>query len=174
MLGSSSGLLGGLAKRALRRWPQAGKLASLLGPVVAMDGCLSDFYRLHKSRFLLSTLWHLAGMILGAVELLVIARFLGLSLDVRGALIMEAVATLAAASSFMIPGSLGAFEFGHYMAASMLGLPPAAGVLISLVRRSRELFWLLAGVFLLHRLRPAAAALREKEAGDKTVTARAP
>lgn len=167
-LGSSSGLLGSLTKRALRRWPQSARLKSLLGPLIEMDGCLSSFYRRHKSRFLASTLWHLIGMILGAVELLVIARFLGLSLDVRGALIMEAIATLAAASGFLIPGSLGAFEFGHYMAASMLGLPPAAGVLISLVRRFRELFWLVGGLLLLHRLRPAASALRRKSAGDET------
>ena len=137
-----------------------------------MDGCLSDFYRQHKSRFLASTFWHLIGMILGAVELLVIARFLWLSLDVRGALIMEAIATLAAASGFLIPGSLGAFEFGHYMAASMLGLPPAAGVLISLVRRFRELFWLFAGLLLLHRLQPEAAVFRKQEAGNKTVSVR--
>ena len=39
------------------------------------------------------------------------------------------------------PGGVGLYEGGHYMAASLLGLPPALGLSVSLIRRVRELFW---------------------------------
>lgn len=155
-LGSSSGLLGGWARHCQRHWPNAEWLQSLVAHALETDACLAAFYRREKGRFLASTLWHLAGLVLGSVELYLIGRFLGLSLSLPGALIMETVATLAAVGGFFIPGSLGAFEFGHYMAALMLGMPPAAGILISFVRRFRELFWLLAGLVLLYLYYPAA------------------
>lgn len=148
--GASSGLLRGWAQQVLRRRPNAEWLQSLTAHIVEIDAHLAAFYRSEKRRFIASTLWHLAGLFLGFIEIYMIAYFLGLSLSPTGALIMEAVAALAAVSGFFIPGSLGTYEFGHYVAASMLGIPPASGILICLLRRVRELFWLAAGLALLY------------------------
>lgn len=172
-LGASSGLLGRWARYGLRLFPNAEWLKSSTVHILEMDASLSAFYKKEKGRFAASTLWHLLGLIAGSIELYVIARFLGFSLNLREALIMEVVATLAAVGGFFIPGSIGAFEYGHHAAASMLGLPPASGVIMSLVRRFRELFWLLAGLILLYLLYPAARKGRA-QAGPMIASPSAP
>lgn len=148
--GTSSGLLRDWASSSLRRWPNAEWLKSPMAHVIEIDEHLAAFYHREKKRFIASTLWHCAGLFLGFIEIYMIAYFLGLSLSPTGALIMEAVAALAAVGGFFIPGSLGTYEFGHYVAASMLGIPPASGIMICLLRRVRELFWLVIGLTLLY------------------------
>ena len=165
-LGSSSGLLGRWTRWGLRLFPNAEWLKSSTVHILEMDASLSAFYKNEKGRFAASTLWHLLGLVAGSIELYVIARFLGFSLNLREALIMEVVATLAAVGGFFIPGSIGAFEYGHHVGASMLGLPPGSGVILSLVRRFRELFWLLAGLALLYMSYPAVWKGRALDGGN--------
>ncbi len=170
-MGSSSGLLSGWAHYCLRRWPEAGWLKSLVANISEMDACLSTFYRRDKRRFIASTLWHLVGLVLGCVEIYMIGHFLGLSLSLRGALIMDVVATLAAVGGFFIPGSLGTFELGHYVAASMLGIPPPLGIVLCLIRRFRELFWLLAGLLLLYLYYPVKPGRHQSSCSSRLIAA---
>jgi len=115
---------------------------------VKMDHSLSLFYSKYKNRFISSTLWHLGGWVLGTVEVLVILIFLGHPVTLLNAFLISSIATLFMVGGFLIPGSLGAFELGHYVASSMVGLPPEVGVSICLARRLREVIWLLIGLAL--------------------------
>lgn len=150
VFGAHSGLLGRFARYGVLRFPKADWLIGLSNQATELDGCLSGFYATEKRRFAASTLWHLIGLIAGSAEVYFIARLLGLPMTFSGALTMEVVTTLFAVGGFFIPGSIGAFEFGHFTAAAMLGLPPSSGVLMSLIRRVREIFWLLAGLLVLY------------------------
>lgn len=156
VFGAASGRLGALLRRAPRFVAESERFKSLMGHVVSFEACLTSFYATEKGRFGASTFWHLVGLVAGSVELYWIAILLGFPLTATEAFIMEVVTTLFGVGGFLIPGSIGAFEFGHVVAGSMLGLPAAGGVLVSLLRRFRELFWLLAGLAILSIAFPGA------------------
>lgn len=166
VLGAHSGLLGRFARYGVRRFPRADWLIGLANQAAALDACLSGFYATEKRRFAASTLWHLFGLIAGSAEVYFIAWLLGLPLTVSGALTMEVVTTLFGVGGFAIPGSIGAFEFGHVVSASMLGLPAASGMAMSLIRRLREVFWLLAGLGILWVRVPGVWRGIELDGGD--------
>ena len=113
-----------------------------------MDDALGDFYQKHKVQFTLSTFWHFLGWSMGMVEVWVIVHLLGYDLSLFHAFLLSSVATLFMVGGFFIPGSLGAFEVGHYVAAVMVGLPPGVGITVCFARRLREVVWLFIGLLL--------------------------
>jgi glycosyltransferase 2 family protein len=125
--------------------------------LVALDESLGVFYRQGKGRFAMSIAWHMAGWIAGALEVAVIFMLLGHPLPLRQAWFIGAMGQLAAVAGMFVPAGVGLFEGAHYMAAAMLGLPPAVGLSVALIRRVREVFWDAVGVLLFWRLtRPAS------------------
>ena len=62
------------------------------------------------------------------------------------------MAQMAAVVGMLVPAGIGLYEGGHYMAASILGLDPALGLSVSLIRRVREIFWDGAGVIIFLKL----------------------
>jgi uncharacterized membrane protein YbhN (UPF0104 family) len=71
------------------------------------------------------------------------------------ALVLEAVSSAVRFATFMIPGSLGALEGGNVAIFAAFGLPGAAGLSFSLVRRLREAMWALVGLGALSLFKAA-------------------
>ncbi len=120
--------------------------------LVALDDSLGVFYREGKARFLASILWHGAGWICGALEVALIFHLLGHPIGWRESWFIGALAQLAAVIGLFAPAGVGMYEGGHYLAAQILGLPPALGVSVALIRRVREIFWDVVGLGLFWRL----------------------
>jgi uncharacterized protein (TIRG00374 family) len=118
----------------------------------SLDEQLGTFYRKNRMQFLASTLWHLAGWLAGALELVVIFTLLGVPFTPRESLFMGALAQLGAVVGLFAPAGVGLYEGGHYLAAELLGLSPELGVSVALIRRVRELAWNAVGVGLFWRL----------------------
>lgn len=127
-------------------------LARLEPRLLALDQSLGRFYREGKSAFFKSFFWHGMGWLLGALELSVIFYLIGHPLSFREAWFMGALAQLASVIGLFAPAGVGMYEGGHYLAAQMLGLPPALGVSAALIRRVRELAWNAAGIYFFWRL----------------------
>lgn len=138
--------------RALHRLTRFHWLQAQEHKFIALDESLGVFYREGRGRFLQSVVWHGLGWLAGALELGVIFRLIGHPLGWRDAWFMAALAQLAAIIGFLSPASVGFYESAHYMAAVLLGLPPALGLSVSLIRRVREIFWDIVGIFLFWRL----------------------
>ncbi|PCI37150.1 MAG: hypothetical protein COB53_07260 [Elusimicrobia bacterium] len=147
--GSFSGIGGKIASSIKSRWGEDRPWNGLMNKILEMDPLLSGFYRKDKGRLAASTLMHGLGWCLGAVEVFAITMLLGHSLNVLEAFQLVSIATMVAVSGFFIPGSLGAFEGGHFLAGTLVGLPPEAAISIGLLRRLREVVWLGFGVALL-------------------------
>jgi uncharacterized protein (TIRG00374 family) len=116
--------------------------------LVALDESLGYFYRQCKGRFIGSVLWHGGGWIAGAVELAFIFFLVGHPIQWQQAWFMTSLALLGQISGFVVPGGVGFYEGGHYVAAVLLGLSPRLALSISLIRRIREIFWDLVGLGL--------------------------
>jgi putative membrane protein len=122
-----------------------------------VDGRLGRLYRERRARVLLSALLHTLGWAVGGLEIYLVLTLAGIPVSFATALVLEAAGCAVRFATFMIPGSLGALEGGNVAIFAAFGLPGAAGLSFSLVRRLREATWALAGLGALagFKSRPA-------------------
>ncbi len=110
---------------------------------------LMNLYRRRWKRVAASALLHAGGWAVGGLEIYVVVRLAGIPVDLATSCVLEALSTAVRFATFMIPGSLGALEGGNVAAFALLGLPGAAGLSFSLVRRLREATWAVIGLAAL-------------------------
>jgi uncharacterized membrane protein YbhN (UPF0104 family) len=136
----------------------AGEYRDLLRDV---EDRLADLYRRHGKRVAASAILHAGGWAVGGLEIYIVVRLSGLPIDLGTSLVLEALSTAVRFATFMIPGSLGALEGGNVAAFALFGLPGAAGLSFSLVRRVREVMWAVIGLSALavFKAHPAAPPL---------------
>jgi hypothetical protein len=65
------------------------------------------------------------------------------------ALLLESVGQAIRGAGFAIPGALGVQEGGYLLLAPLAGLPPSAGLALSLAKRTRELLLGIPGLLYL-------------------------
>jgi uncharacterized protein (TIRG00374 family) len=136
--------IGGLLTRV--KFINAGFLTHHLAQT---DRALRDFYQERPGRLAMSILFHFLGWALGAVEVFLVLKFLGVPVSPATALVIEAFGTGVRFVSFMVPAHLGALEGGYVMTFAALGLGSPLGLTFGLVRRVRELAWTALGVLVL-------------------------
>lgn len=122
-----------------------------------MDRQLSGFYRAHRGRLIPAVLLSIANWLLGAAEVMVVMWFLGYPITFADAVMVEALTQLVRAGTFFIPMSLGAQEGALMLALGSLTGAPAIGLAVAIVRRGRELLWILLGLLLFWSFSPRAA-----------------
>ncbi|MBI4371762.1 MAG: flippase-like domain-containing protein [Elusimicrobia bacterium] len=127
---------------ALRRFPEA---LARSRPVRLL---LREYLRRHPGRMAGSVLCFALGYAWGAVEVWLIAFFLGLPLAASAALAVEFLSNLVDAMAFMVPAKIGTQEAGKTAIFAGLGLPPEAGFTLGLIRHARELAWAALGMSL--------------------------
>lgn len=137
-----------LAGGWLRRGRYGERLARWLDAVADMDHRFAAFYGRHLDRLLPAVLFSLANWFLGAVELMVVMAFLGHPIPFTDAIVVEALAQLVRAGTFFIPMSLGAQDGTFMLALGAITGQPALGLAVAVVRRGRELLWILLGLLL--------------------------
>jgi len=134
---------------------RAGRLLAWFGVVERdgyahqLDSALRDYYRRGWWRLSLSTGFHLAGWLMGAVEAYLILFFLGISADLVTATVIEALGAGVRFATFLVPASLGAFESANAAAFEAMGLGAGAGLAFSFVRRARQIGWIGVGLLVL-------------------------
>lgn len=120
-------------------------LRGVIDSIRAMDRRLLETYSRDKCRFLTAMLATLANWLLGAVELWLILYFLGRPIGLVDALCVDAAVELVRAGTFFIPASLGAQEGAIVVLLSALTGEPALGLAVALIRRFREVVWVVWG-----------------------------
>ena len=106
---------------------------------------LRDYVLRHPGRLAASTGCFMLGYAWGAAEIWLIARLMGLSLTPGQAFAIEFLSNLVDAMAFMVPAKIGTQEAGKTAIFTALGLPPALGFTLGLIRHARELIWAGAG-----------------------------
>ena len=134
------------------RWGDAIEHATHL-----LDDRVRDFHVDRPLDFVLSVGCHLAGLLVGVLQVYLLLSWLGLPAGFATCFTIEALAVLIQAAAFLVPGSIGVQEGGKVMIFSALGLPPAAGLSVGLAFRLNQVVGIalgLAAYAVLHWRQP--------------------
>jgi len=123
----------------------------------AIDLAVDRTYR-RTSAVAASFALSLVGWVVGTVEVYLILRLIGSPAGWTDSLMLESVGQAIRGAAFAIPGALGVQEGGYVLLASLAGLPPHAGLALSLAKRAREMILGLPGLLYLHRSEGRARA----------------
>jgi uncharacterized membrane protein YbhN (UPF0104 family) len=104
--------------------------------------------------FLVSTAWQVLGWATATAEIYIIFKVLGYDVSWAQAFILQSMIQVIKTASFMIPSNIGALESGLAILSVHLGFTATAGIALSLVKRFRQLIWIIAGVVLWKLTKP--------------------
>ncbi|MEJ1975552.1 MAG: lysylphosphatidylglycerol synthase domain-containing protein [Acetobacteraceae bacterium] len=110
-------------------------------PIPAITGLHESVTRLFGDRraFGTATLLHSVHWALGAAEVWIVLRAMGLPIGPGQAIVMNAAGLAARSAGVAVPGSLVVQESGFMIGAALAGMPPQAALVFSLIRRLREM-----------------------------------
>lgn len=114
------------------------KWAALAGDAGRIDRAVAALYK-HGMRLFGCGVLQFLGWALGSVEIWMALRFLGHSLPITEALMIEALIQGSASAAFAVPGALGVQEAGFILFGGMLGLSPGTAGALAVMRRCRDL-----------------------------------
>lgn len=129
----------------LSHWRAGRGLAATLHHVRDVEDRFIQFYTGHRSRFSIAVLLSVLQWFLGMLEVYYALAFLGHPVSLTDALIIEAVAQLIRAGTFFIPANLGAQEGAFVITCTAITGSPTLGLATALIRRFRELVWIVWG-----------------------------
>ena len=114
-----------------------------------LDSRIQSFYQQESGRFLAAVGWCFLGWCGGLLETYLILQLLAPELGWPTAISIEALAMILNNLIFFIPGRVGSAEGVRVGLFLLFGLPAAQGVAYGLVRRGREVLWLIPGFLVL-------------------------
>ena len=114
-----------------------------------LDDQTYAFYQRDRARFFQTTAAFLMGWLADTLEIYVICHLLGLPLAWTKALAIEAFISVAKAMGIFVPAAIGVQETGVVLLFKIFGLPMPIAVAYAIIRRGRELFYVLIGGALL-------------------------
>jgi putative membrane protein len=123
----------------------------------AIDAAVEGTYR-RAGAVAASFALSLVGWVVGTAEVYWILNLIGSPAGWTDSLMLESVGQAIRGAAFAIPGALGVQEGGYLLLASLIGLPPNAGLALSLAKRTREILLGLPGLIYLHFSERAGAS----------------
>jgi glycosyltransferase 2 family protein len=117
--------------------------------LLELDRTIARFYAQQRPAFFLSTGLFLLGWLAEALEVFVIILCLGQPVTVLDAVAIGALSVFIKGGTFFIPGSLGAQDAGNLFLLTAFGYGEVTGLTFALLRRVRELVWILLGLVCL-------------------------
>jgi len=133
------------------------------------DARIGEFYRDKSVHFGRAVAWCLVGWCGGLIETYLVLRLLSPEHDWSTAVAIESLAMVLNNILLFIPGRVGSAEGVRIGVYALVGLSPAQGTAYALVRRGRELLWLVPGFVVLlrrHVLGPGHMRLPEATLSD--------
>ncbi len=153
VLAQLRGMFGWSARLLQRLRVRSSRLAEMLERI---DDTVGAFYRREPRRLVLSIGFHFAAWLLGTVEAWLILRFLDVDGSVAVACVIEAFANAIRFATFLVPASVGVLEGGYVAMFAPLGLAASVAIAFGLVRRVREVVWIVVGLVIVAGLRSRA------------------
>ncbi|OYY67395.1 lysylphosphatidylglycerol synthase domain-containing protein [Sphingomonas sp. 28-63-12] len=112
-------------------------LPGSVATMTALTAELDAIYRL-RGRVILAFLLHLVAWIFAAFGAWVALWLMGFQMRISALLALEALIFTLRTVAFAIPGGIGVQEAAYVLLGPIFGLPPSAGLALSLVKRARD------------------------------------
>lgn len=125
--------------------------------LLELDRTIRTFYGERRRTFLWSMVVHFVAWLTEVVEVYAILYFLGAEVGWLTSFAIAAIAVLIKGSVSFVPGGLGAQEGGYLFLLTALGHDEVTGITFAVIRRIREILWILIGLVFLAVLRDKAA-----------------
>jgi glycosyltransferase 2 family protein len=125
-----------------------------------VDQTITGFYRDHRPRFYSSTAFYFIGWLVDTLEIYLVAHLLGMPITLPQAIAVEAFTSVAKMLGMWVPGSIGVQESGIIMLGKLAGLPETLCVAYALLRRAREVIFVLIGWLLFYTEEASLKALK--------------
>jgi uncharacterized protein (TIRG00374 family) len=138
-----------LALRAIPVHQVRTALARLNAGARLTDDDVRRFFRASYGKLVVAVAFCLAGWLLEAVEAWIILRVLGAPLDFGVVIGVEVTINLARQLLVFLPGGLGAQELGNAAFFGALGVELETAAAFALLKRGKELVWIVLGLGLL-------------------------
>lgn len=131
-----------------------------------VDKTITGFYREHRPRFYKSTTFYFVGWLADTLEIYLVAHLLGMPITLPQAIAVEAFTSVAKMLGMWVPGSIGVQESGIIMLGKLAGLPETLCIAYALLRRAREVIFVLIGWLLFYTEEASLKALKERAETD--------
>jgi glycosyltransferase 2 family protein len=115
------------------------------------DEHLVTFFERERGALVLPMLLYAAGWIVRGAETYLFLLLLGADVPFSAALIVETAIIVVRSVAVPVPAGLGVQDVGYVLCLKALGVPDATnvGTAFVLLKRAKDLFWILVGVALL-------------------------
>jgi len=123
----------------------AGRLAAAQIHAEGFDDALRAVYERHRD-IGACFMWQLGGWMLGAGEIWLALRFLGLDRSLLDAIAIEALIQAVSSAAFMVPAALGVQEGAFVVIGAALGIDAASALALATARRVRDLLIFFPGL----------------------------
>ena len=108
-----------------------------------------DFYTGDKKRFYQSIFWSMMNWLIGSLEILLIFYFVGVPISMLDALLVDQGVLVLKSLGAFIPGQIGVEEYANKVMLAFVGLTSASlWITVSILRRSRQIFWITLSMVL--------------------------
>jgi uncharacterized membrane protein YbhN (UPF0104 family) len=133
--------------------------------VVDINNIISVFSQNHKTNLFLTVAFFFLTWILMSLESLVILKVIGIDASIFQMILIEALVSIVRMSFFFIPGAVGPQDAALIILFNLVGLPDPAvnAVLFVILKRSKELIWIIVGYLLLMLLGIKPGKLRKEK-----------
>ena len=111
-----------------------------------LDGIIRSFYSQHQQTFYRTMAVFFLAWLTETLEVYAILYYLGANIDIGTSISIAALAVFIKGGTFFIPGSLGAQEGGYTLLLMSFGYSEVTGITFALIRRLREILWILLGL----------------------------
>ena len=123
-----------------------GQEGSGLGVVTDIESSVLRFYRERPVAFVACVALHVLIAAVSAAEIFLVLKLIGNPVAYYEAWIIEAAVILLRNVFFLIPAGLGVQESAFLAVCGLVTGSPTAGVTVALIRRAREVLWIIVGL----------------------------
>ncbi len=120
---------------------------TFLGNTAHLDQAVRTMYR-RRGRALACLFWQCASWSSGTIEIWLALHFLGHTLPLSEAFMIEALIQGTGSAAFVVPGALGVQEAGFLLYGHLLGLTPDVATALAVIRRCRDLLLYAPGLIV--------------------------
>jgi glycosyltransferase 2 family protein len=135
-----------LFEKISRVFTQSARITNIIEKMRLVDRELIEFYRTRKLMFLAAYLLSLFHWVVGALEMYLILRFIGIDISFLSCVAVEVGVMVFKALGSFVPGQVGIEEMANKMMLEFVHVPSSSiWITVSILRRARQIFWILVG-----------------------------